>query len=157
VIRLVATLATAGLVIFAAGQAAEQGFDPASLPFAEPARRAVELVGQVVAKPPAPAPTEAVEPVAAVEPEPVLEPAPPVTVPVEEKIVPVDPASEPMLEPGQVITAPEPFFPDVPEETVPHVVEARAPAARRPLDRESADQVRGRLDRVMSLASGKDR
>jgi hypothetical protein len=145
VIRLVATLATAGLVIFAAGRVAEPDFDPASLPFAEPARRVVELVGEAVAKPPAPAPTEAVEP------------EPPVTVPVEEKAVPVDPAPAPLLEPGRVINAPEPFFPDVPEETVPHVVEARAPEARRPLDRESADQVRVRLDRVMSLASGKGR
>ncbi len=149
-IRLVATLATAALVIWLAGQASEKGFDPAAHPLAQSARRTVELLGEAVARPPD-AVTQAVEPVADAKPEV------PVAAPVENKTVPADPAPELLLEPGRVITAPEPFVLDGPEENVPRVVATRAPVVRTPLDRESADQVRSRLDRVMSLASGRGR
>ena len=149
-IRLGATLATAALVIWVASQVSEEGgLIPASHPLAESARRTVKLVQETIAMPAPPAGSAPLDGAPAAEPEPE-------GAAVSEPPAPVDPAAL-VLAPGQIVEAREPFVPDEPAETVEHVASLRTPTARARLDRESAQQVRFRLDRVMNLASGRER
>ena len=150
-IRLGATLATAALVIWVASQASDEGGPiPASHPLAESARRTVDLVKDTIA---GPAPLAEAEPL---DPAPATAPEPAKSAPASPPPAPVDPAAL-VLVPGQTVEAPVPFGPDAPAETVEPVAARRTPPARTPLDRERTQQVRLRLDRVMSLAAGRER
>ena len=136
--RLLAMLIVAGAVVWGAGQAADRLDAAPELPSADAAHKVIELVQQLVPV------SEHGQDVATTPSDPLgdsmAEPRPDTgRAPQEAPLVVAQ--SEPLE-----VVAPEPFVPDSPE-----------PVMREPLDRSAANTVISRLDRVMSLAAGKER
>jgi hypothetical protein len=127
-IRLLAMLIVAGAVVWGAGQFADRLGATPSLPSIDGAHRVLDFVQQVA--------------LAAGEGDPLVAAAPAAPRP-DTRRVP---------EPVHEVAEPVAFVPDEPEPQ-PGIAEA---AQRAPLDRDATHTVMFRLDRVMSLAAGRE-
>jgi len=136
VIRLLAMLIVAGAVVWGAGLLGDRLDSAPALPSTDSAHQVLDLVQQLA--------------LAAGEGEPLVAAAP--VAPGGDSMAEPRPDTRRAPEPVREVAEPVAFVPDEPEPQ-PGVTDA---SEHEPLDRERTNTVMFRLDRVMSLASGRE-